>query len=61
MSTDRDLAIERRLSTLEQKIDELGSNHIHHLTKKVDAIVWLLITTLTAIVVHAAGSWLNSK
>lgn len=59
MSTNRDLTIERRLSTLEEKIDELGSNHIHHLTKKVDAIVWLLVTTLTAIVVHAIGAIIN--
>lgn len=59
MITERDLGIERRLSVLEEKIDKLSNNDVHHLTKKVDKIIWLLITTLTAIVVHAAGAIIN--
>lgn len=39
----------------EKSLDDMKNNHISHLDKKVDKIIWLLITTLIAIIIHAVG------
>jgi len=47
---DRDIQIEKRLSCLETKMDELLNNHLVHLQNRVDKIQWLLITNLIAVI-----------
>lgn len=58
--------IEKRLDVFEKSINELKSNHFSHLELKVEKIeakmdrnMWLLITTLVAIAVHAIGVIIN--
>lgn len=54
--------VERRFDGFEKSIDDLKTNHFNHLGLKVEKIeakmdrnMWLLVTTLAAIIVHAIG------
>lgn len=49
-----------RIDGLEKSINDLKVNHFFHLEKKIDKIMWFIITTLLAVVVHAIGVWLHS-
>lgn len=53
--TENELLVATRLTALEEKIDNLANNHFEHLEKKVDRMLWFILTTLTAVVVHAVG------
>lgn len=50
---------DERIDRVESSIDEIKTNHIAHLDKKFDKIIWLIITTLVAIVLHAVGVYFN--
>lgn len=49
-----------RIDGLEKSINELKMNHFFHLEKKIDKIMWFIITTLLAVVAHAVGVLLHS-
>lgn len=48
---------DERMNRIERSIEELKTNHIAHLDAKFDKIIWLIITTLAAIVTHAVGTY----
>lgn len=50
---------DERINRVEKSIDELANNHIAHLNAKFDKIIWLIITTLVALVLHAVGVYFN--
>lgn len=50
------LNIEKRLTCLETKMDEVMTNHLPHLSAKMDRIQWLLIVTLVGIVANLLNS-----
>lgn len=54
--------IDKRFDGFEKSIDDLKNNHFNHLEKQVEKVetkmdrnMWLLITTLVGLVVHAVG------
>lgn len=52
---------EHRLTKLETEIAEIKTNHLPHIQKTVDKILWLIITTLLGIVVHGALTYFQVK
>lgn len=51
---------ETRMDGFEKSLDNLKTNHFLHLEKKIDKIMWFIITTLLAVIVHMVGMWLHS-
>ena len=49
---DYKIGIEKRMSILETKIDELINNHLHSLEKKIDRINWFVLTALIGIIIN---------
>ena len=43
--------VKERITRLETKVDDVMTNHLPHIQKKVDRIQWLIITTLVTVVV----------
>ena len=46
------ISIEKRLTELEVKLEEIVGNHLPHIQSKVDRIEWLLIVTLVGVVAN---------
>ena len=51
--------VENQYKFLRRDIQDIKDNHIKHLTRKVDRIQWLLITTLIAVVLNFISSFIN--
>ena len=47
---DDRINIERRLTSLEERLTEILENHLPHLETKLDRLQWLIVTTLVAII-----------
>ena len=55
------ISIEQRLTALEVKVDEIISNHIVHLEKKLDRLTLLVITTLISIIITFIAQYLQTQ
>jgi hypothetical protein len=47
---DYKISVEKRLTCVETKLDEIMTNHLPHIQAKVDKIQWLLITNLITVI-----------
>ena len=46
------LTVENRITAVETVLDEIRTNHLPHIEKKIDRITLLFITTLIALVTN---------
>lgn len=53
------IGIEARLTTLEVRVSELIDNHIPHLEAKMNRMMWLIVTTLVAIIINLMTAFLK--
>ena len=46
---NRDLQIESRLTSVEEGLNEIRTNHLPHIDSKLDRLLWFLVTTAFAL------------
>lgn len=55
------IEMEKDIAVLKSQMKTMMENHLPHIQKTVDRILWLIITTLLGIVVHGALTYFQIK